>query len=225
MKIRSFIVLFILILIMFFINGCLWTTCQIADTVGKNNLSYSAYGAYTGYLNEEDKITADSLAEIDDFLVGGSINYGIMNELDLQIGILGPNFGAGLKYSPDFNIPLRVAVTGGLYSNIANQLVTPSAGLILSYHLSDNITFTAGSEFFIRDIKDYTGDIYVSIDLERNDLFKELILSNIMNFFVPKAIQFNVSYPFKEQYKKLHLGISLRYELRFSSDKPKIEQI
>lgn len=206
-------------------SGCLWTTCQLADTAGKNNLTYSVYGAYAGYLSEEDKALADSIDGADEFLMGGSLSYGIMDELDFQMGAQGPNFGAGLKYAPDFHMPLRIAVTGGLYTNAGNMLVTPAAGLIASYHISEQVTFTGGSEMFIRSSNDYNGEVYFSVDLKRNDPFSEQVFNNVVNVLIPKAIQFNVAYPFNEPYDKLHLGISLRYELKFSSDNDNNEMI
>lgn len=217
--------LFFIIMLLISSSGCLWTTCQLADTAGKNNLTYSVYGAYAGYLTEEDKALADSIDGADEILVGGNVSYGVMDVLDFQMGMQGPNFGAGLKYAPDFNIPLRMAVTGGLYTNAGNMLVTPSAGLIASYHISEQVTFTGGSEIFIRGTDDYKGEVYFSVDLKRSDPFSEQVFNNVVNVMVPKAIQFNVAYPFNEPYNKLHLGISLRYELKFSSDENKNNEI
>ena len=206
-------------------TGCLWSTCQIADTVGRNNLSYSVYGAYSGYLSETDKELADSLGNNEMVLWGGNLNYGILEELDLQMGVMGSNFGAGLKYSPQFSDRFRVGFMGGLYTNASNLLITPSLGLIGSYHINENVIFTGGTDLFIRNKNDYDGDVYFSIDLSRNQFFKENVLNNIANVFVPKALQFNVCYPFRQPYDKLHLGISLRYELDFSGDKPETTKI
>lgn len=214
---KKIIVILLPVLSLFLLSGCLWGTFQLADTVGRNNIGYSYHGAFAGYLSPADKELSDSLG-LQKTIFGGELYYGLTDFLDLELGMQGSNMGAGIKISPKLDMPVRFAVNGALYNDFANYIITPKAGALVSWHISNNVTFTTGAQAYFQDDV-IAKEILFSVDLARNDLFHHVIPDNIFNLLVPKAIQFNASYPFMEDSRRLYMGIGIRHQFDFTNKK------
>jgi len=200
-------------------TNCLFGTYQTADPVGRNNLHVSYYYANAGFLTETDKDAADSL-DIPKSVFSITAAYGLMDPLDFQMSYSGRNVGAALKYSPDFNIPLRFAVLGGVMTDFTSLLISPKATFISSYHMNKNITFSLGGSAYWFNSTKPNGEVFTSLDIERTLLFNHKIPDFFANIFIPKAIQFNLSYPIDGEARRLNLGIAIRHEfdLNFNSN-------
>ncbi|GEM_PF-3115744 len=214
------VVISLLALSMLIMSGCLYGTYQIADPVGQNNLHYAYYYAYAGYFSASDKALADT-NDIPTKIMSATVMYGLLDQLDLQVGYIGSSLGAGLKYSPDFNIPLRFALLGSIYTDIKTILIYPKIGGIASYHLNNNLTLSLGSQFYLKtdSTSNYNGEVFASLDIKRPNVFNYKIPDFFVNLLIPKAFQLNISYPINEPEKRLYLGVSLRHELDFNWDK------
>ncbi len=214
---KKIIVILLPSIMLFLLTGCLWGTFQLADTVGRNNIGYTYHGSFAGYMSEDDKELADSLG-LQKIVVGGEFFYGLTDFLDMELGVQGSNLGAGVKLSPKLNIPVRFALNGAIYNDFANYIITPKAGAIVSWHISNNVTFTTGGQAYFNN--DNIGkEIFASVDLSRGDLFNHVIPDNIFNLLIPKAIQFNASYPLMEDSRRLYMGIGLRHQFDFFKKK------
>ena len=204
------------------LSGCLYGTYQIADPVGQNNMHYAYYYAYAGFFSESDKALADS-NDVPTKIMSATVMYGLMDYLDLQVGYIGSSLGAGLKYSPDFNMPLRFALLGSIYTDIKSILIYPKIGGIASYHMNKNLTFSLGTQFYLKtdSTSNYNGEVFASLDIRRPNVFSYKVPDFFVNLLIPKAFQLNLSYPINEPERRLYLGVSLRHELDFNWDKDK----
>ena len=215
-------IIFPLLLSLLIFSGCLYGTYQIADPVGQNNLHYAYYYAYAGYFSTADKELADS-NNVPTKIMSATVMYGLTYHLGLQVGYIGSSLGAGLKYSPDFKIPLRLALLGSIYTDVKTILIYPKIGGIVSYHLNKNLTFSLGYQFYIKtdNASEYNGEAFASLDIKRPNVFNYKIPDFFVNIIIPKAFQLNISYPINEPEKRLYLGVSLRHELDFNWDRDK----
>lgn len=202
------------------VTGCLFGTYQTADPVGRNNIHTTYCYANAGFLTEADKDVADSL-DIQTSMFSITAAYGLLNPLDFQISYSGTSIGSALKYSPDLHIPVRFAVIGGVMTDFSSLLISPKATLIGSWHISRNVTFSLGGSAYWFNSEETKGEVFSSVDIERGLLFNHKIPDFFANVFIPKAIQFNVSYPVdRTGVRRVNLGIAVRHEfdLNFNSN-------
>lgn len=201
-------------------TNCLFGTYQTADPVGRNNIHISYCYANAGFLTEADKDAADS-ADIQTSMFSITAAYGLLNPLDFQISYSGTSVGSALKYSPDLGMPVRFAVLGGVMTDFSSLLISPKATLIGSWHISKNVTFSLGGSAYWFNSTETKGEVFSSVDIERGLLFNHKIPDFFANVFIPKAIQFNISYPVdKTGVRRLNLGFAVRHEfdLNFTSN-------
>ncbi|MEO0233798.1 MAG: hypothetical protein ABIN11_01790 [candidate division WOR-3 bacterium] len=215
---RVFVVILLFVSIF---NIRLFSSNQLADPVYTGNIHFQYKVSYAGYFSATDKIVADSLRESKGFL-GFSFNYGLAPVLDLILGYQNSSAGFGLKYSPDFNIPVRFALEGDLYTNISNVLVYPIVAGIATYHINRNISFTTGLSTYFHFAEKIKNEIFFTLDIERGDLFKHKVPDFFVNIFIPKSFQIDVTYPFTDVAKKLFIGFSIRHEFELNSKEESI---
>ncbi|MEJ5306847.1 MAG: hypothetical protein WHT27_00890 [candidate division WOR-3 bacterium] len=206
---------FLIIIFLSIFNVRLFSSNQLADPVHTGNVHFQYNISYAGYFSEADKLVADSLEENKGFW-GFSFNYGLAPLLDLTLGYQNSSAGFGLKYSPDFKMPVRLALEGDLYTNVSNVLVYPIVSGILSYHINKNITFTGGLSTYFHFEEKIKNEIFFTLDIERGDLFKHKVPDFFVNIFIPKSFQIDVTYPFSDVAKKLYIGFSIRHEFELN---------
>lgn len=212
MKKNFFVILFLALIF----NTKIFASNQLADPVHTGNIHFQYNVSYAGYFSETDKNISDSLGENRGFW-GFSFNYGLAPVLDLILGYQSSSAGFGLKYSPDFKIPVRFAVEGDLYTNVSNILVYPIVSGIMSYHINRNISFTTGLSTYFHFAERIKNEIFFTLDIERGDLFKHKVPDFFVNIFIPKSFQIDVTYPFTDRAKKLYIGFSIRHEFELNS--------
>lgn len=213
--------LYLLFIFIFLLVDKIFPSNQLADPVYTGNIHFQYNLAYAGYFSEDDKNLADSLKESKGYW-GFSFNYGLAKYLDLVVGYQSNSAGFGLKYSPDFKMPLKLALQSDLYTNVSNVLVYPIFSGIIGYHISPNISFTTGISTFLHFTERIKNELFLTLDIERGDLFKHKVPDFFVNIFIPKSFQIDVTYPFSDQAKKLYIGFSIRHEFELNSKEESI---